>query len=201
MGNGVLVYVEASLPSTGRGCRRSSAIPATTQASHRCHSLVRALSRVIAVGARVIDGRRTCGVPGYCRHAGGYHSTQVSTAQRHLAQQGWSRGHRSRYALRVRCWLSAAASVLTSGRRAAPDCIDYTLMDEELTGSEQYFCDSCNGKQDARKVLHLTQTPRLLVIHVVRPTHSLLRPASAVPVTSLRIPRSVRPGLQREPRK
>lgn len=64
----------------------------------------------------------------------------------------------------------AAASVLTSGRRVAPDCIDYTLMDEELTGSEQYFCDSCNGKQDARKVLHLTQTPRLLVIHVVRPS-------------------------------
>lgn len=104
------------------------------------------------------------------RHAGGYHSTQVSTAQRHFAQQGWSRGHRSRYALRAlaqgRCQRS---HLWSSCCRAVPDCIDYTLMDEELTGSEQYFCDSCNGKQDARKVLHLTQTPRLLVIHVVRP--------------------------------
>ena len=48
------------------------------------------------------------------------------------------------------------------------DCLQYTLSDEELTGSSQYFCDSCDGKQDARKYLRLTQTPRVLVLHIVR---------------------------------
>ena len=47
-------------------------------------------------------------------------------------------------------------------------CFDQYTKTEYLTGDNQYFCDDCNSKQDAKRVMSLTELPPVLNIQLSR---------------------------------
>lgn len=47
-------------------------------------------------------------------------------------------------------------------------CLDQYLCAEVLDGDNQYFCDNCNAKRDAKRILKLTELPPVLNVQLSR---------------------------------
>jgi ubiquitin C-terminal hydrolase len=56
----------------------------------------------------------------------------------------------------------------SSGNTDVQYCFDQYTKTETLDGDNQYFCDDCNCKQDAKRVMSLTELPPVLNIQLSR---------------------------------
>ncbi|KAI8922709.1 hypothetical protein BC831DRAFT_474792 [Entophlyctis helioformis] len=55
-----------------------------------------------------------------------------------------------------------------STRTSLVDCVDLFLASETLDSANQYFCNSCNAKQDADRSIRLSRLPKMLNFQINR---------------------------------
>ncbi|XP_071945770.1 ubiquitin carboxyl-terminal hydrolase 48-like [Antedon mediterranea] len=54
------------------------------------------------------------------------------------------------------------------GHKDLKECLDEFLQEERLEGSNQYFCNTCNSKQNASRRIHLQNLPPVLNLQLLR---------------------------------
>ena len=59
-------------------------------------------------------------------------------------------------------------SLEIKGSGSVEECLEKFCKGEELTGDEKLFCESCNSKQNARKVYSIYHCPNILILQLKR---------------------------------
>lgn len=63
---------------------------------------------------------------------------------------------------------SLSVETPTDGETTMEECLKEFSKEEELIGNNQYFCDNCKSKVDAKKKLYIWEAPEILIVHLKR---------------------------------
>lgn len=81
---------------------------------------------------------------------------------------------------------SLSVETAPDGETTLEECLKDFSKEEDLTGTEQYYCENCKCKVDAKKKIYIWEAPEVLIIHLkrfktvyVNPNHSRMSKTSS----------------------